>query len=1354
MGPPGSRGVALVTVLGVVAVMTVLVLALFTMADTERSSARTYEASQRARHFADQAFNLTISQLRQATTQPGTGWASQPGMIRRFNPDGQLDAGFKLYSSSRMTVGDPTQLLADATAMAGWQDAPARFVDLNSPVVDQRFGDTAPRAWFPVVDPRLEAGTGPGGSGVEGFAIDADAVPGTRRATAVDDPGARLPMPVEWIYVLADGTIGTLDSSNRFQGPVTPTTANPIVGRVAFWADDETAKLNINTAAEGTPWDVPRTVGTEDRNYARFQPTRSEFQRYPGHPATTALSTVLMPGEGVSPAHKEWLYGILPRVGPGGSVAGTRVVHPNETDPDRLVRIDNERLFATSSEFLLQPDRQSVPEFSSADINRWDFVLTNVSRAPEVTLFNTPRIAIWPVDAIGRPRFHRTAFDNLIRFCATTGMGANARPYVFHRFDADSPTTDWSHFSPDIRRNRELYGYLQSLAARPVPGFGASLDSSWQQDRNQILTQVFDYIRTTNLCDDNHPKLYYTNEQNNAEMQTQFTNAWSFHHNVEDDANRNPTGRHWGHGHVAPIRINVDGDDTMGFGRHLTFSEFALHFIATADGEGGPKSGGIKGTWDGNPFYSNYPPLSNPDNKRTTDPYDDDPISGLEGSDPDHPGYRKMHWNYALPIDQPLQNGQRRIQAMLHLDAFTPGQGWNGMSERVRVRVTGLENLTVANVDNTPLFQPAANGRVIPFDGRSGAGWHGRFWGGKLGFRAAAMGSKNNNHNTNLLSNHITVDTASGGMQFNGGLVVVEIFYGPNTNAQNLIQRIELDFPSATFPIPELVTTGSLADPGIGGHGFIHARSGGSVYSTPEFWWSFRWDGSFGLGHSGQAGRSDGTSEWHPGVRWTNNLWYSRGRTDRVDSNPSYPWTPQNTPNPLPRLSPEYHGMPYTPAMIRQEDVIRSLVVPHGDLRLMAARAQVDRTVFRPHGAYAAEAGGGGPAQPRLDHLMFHNPAGPHWVLGFANDSSGTQLVPGANYHFSKFPKFPVGASQSTGDFDNGIANVVDGPYINKPDEGNTQGLDGGGLPYLDGHWVQAALRPAYFSPNRIIASPVMFGSLPRALKRDRPWETLLFRPAPEVPGGHPGSSQATAAPDHLMLDWFWMPAVEPWAVSDTFSTAGKVNLNYQIVPFTHITRATAVDALLKSEVVPAIPTDHGDKYKMWNHSVADYVIPPNPGSYRHAIDAEQTRRQFETRFAAGDIFRSATELCELHLVPQGRQLEEFESGDFWRNHALTGDNSRERPYAVLYPRVTTKSNSFRVHVRSQAIGKARGTDPAVVDPERDRVQAEWRGSALIERYLDPADANIPDYATDPNTTRTLDHFYRHRVLEIRRFNP
>jgi len=52
-------------------------------------------------------------------------------------------------------------------------------------------------------------------------------------------------MPVKWIYVLQDGTLApaTLGTSGSVAHVLLASSTNPIVGRIAFWTDDETCKV-------------------------------------------------------------------------------------------------------------------------------------------------------------------------------------------------------------------------------------------------------------------------------------------------------------------------------------------------------------------------------------------------------------------------------------------------------------------------------------------------------------------------------------------------------------------------------------------------------------------------------------------------------------------------------------------------------------------------------------------------------------------------------------------------------------------------------------------------------------------------------------------------------------------------------------------------------------------------------------------------------------------------------------------------------------------------------------------------------------------------------------------------------
>src|SRR5690606_17777953 len=102
-----------------------------------------------------------------------------------------------------------------------------------------------------------------------------------------------------------------------------------------------------------------------------------------------------------------------------------------------------------------------------------------------------------------------------------------------------------------------------------------------------------------------------------------------------------------------------------------------------------------------------------------------------------------------------------------------------------------------------------------------------------------------------------------------------------------------------------------------------------------------------------------------------------------------------------------------------------------------------------------------------------------------------------------------------------------------------------------------------------------------------------------------------------------------------------------------------------------------------------------------------------------------------------------------------TGDNMKERPYAALYPRLTTKSNTYTIHYKVQVLQQASrsrgnsGTEWASWKEDTDQVVSEMRGSSTVERYIDPDDPRMTDYATDvvanPTGYQPLDALYRFR---------
>jgi uncharacterized protein (TIGR02600 family) len=1263
-------GFALVLVLTVIVLMAGLIIALFTTATSQRVSAMGKESQMRADALAESTVKIVIGQIADATRSQTTGgtpeklaWTSQPGMIRTYGSSGDSKWAYKLYSSGQLVV-DPASGDNLSTIFGGgsnsdnptnWSSMPGLFVDLNSPVKNSQ-GNLI----FPIVDPRAMSSTAATGTdSVEGFSYLKSGIDGVVEPAGNPD-NQRLPMPVQWLYVLKDGSLTSPDRATSTGGTANwtaggsnaPTVANPIVGRVAFWTDDESSKININTASEGTYWDVPHVNTDEDKNYARYQPAFNEFQRYPGHPATVALSTVLFPNQTLTTEQKESIYDIVPRVNGGGSKSGTFLA------TSKIVP-DTDRLYASVDELLFAPDRSRQSLLSPASLLRSKFFLSANSRSSEVNLFHLPRVAIWPINANSTDPTYRSAFDKVIAHCGTI----DGLPFYFQRSDSTSPTTDYT----DIKRNQDLYSYLYNLMGTHPPGTAgtSTFAGKYGTDRAQILTEITDYIRSTNLFDD----LLEVEANPSYSLPTkgkEFTAA-----RFIELARAKP-----GHGQVAPLHIDAPGGEkTMGFGRFPTVSEAAIQFICTAK----------------------------PDDPSTTK------VDESFGSnDPTT--------NLTLDAGKPLLLNQRRIQAIFLLELFCPMRGNTMETSSLQIRVTGLDNFAIAEATPAKLGFPSRDITKMIYDSRY-CGGDGR--GGEQGylmplmwftdqwnpwsFRAKylpAMGripeDSNSSDHTSYTANvdsrypfvslpvTVTIDPAAKQMTFSGGQIVVELFsgadYGTATSDSNLtktlVQTVTIKFPGpTTIPVPDLDTTP------------LSSLSGNPNDAKDFAYWSF---------NQSTHGRT-----------WT------KPTSQATVFNPNY-W-------------------------ISSKDVVRSMIAADGDFR-MAFKQDVEASIFQPHPKYT-ESG------TNLAHSL-RSGAGP----GPTGATLG-KLVTAANYLYTNPwgsydyspavpPKDPLTPRR---DWDNGFATALDGAFINKPDEGATTGSDKiDSIPYFGtyGNVWNAPSGGAFFSPNRQIPSAGMFGSLPSGLLAGNRWQTLLFRPDTD---SHPG---AVNPPDHLLLDLFWMPVVEPYAISEPFSTAGKINLNYQILPFTNITRSTALNAALKNLKMLAIPTSAGQTYKSG----------AGGANWRLSIDVAKTIAAIDDKFQNWSTYVSESEICTIPLIPVNESASSMK-GSFWTDHALTGDNMRERPYTELYPLLTTRSDTYTVHYRVQALKKVTGTGVTqFVDPDgsaagrKDQILSEYRGSTTIQRYIDPTDPTLKDFAT--NLSLNIDDYYRFRILERKTFAP
>jgi uncharacterized protein (TIGR02600 family) len=1436
---PAQRGIALVIVLAFLVLIAGLMIAFFSNVSTEFSSARSFADGVTTKQLADSAVNVVMGQIREATALEGGAWGSQPGMIRVYGtagttpgaalqPSDKLHSLYKLYSSEQLLVSgaDLTQRENVTENFANWWTQPAAFTDLNQPVKLTLQNPGAPNRTlyrYPIMDPSFAKvvdkdgsvlSEGTNGVVVEGFTLTEDA----ERTLPREEKIAR--MPARWIYVLRDGTLttGTANGATISWEATTPVSQrpsadNPIVGRIAYWTDDETSKININTAGgfslrdipagydersyAGSFWDTPRTrskfeVGgqrhpppsnqwgrwdtingrfsPQDGGLAISQPLNGEVQRYPGHPATTSLGLIF--GSFLT---SEQIYQLTPRILGGGSMGGTAAM-PSTTWAggagipsafDKTFKKD--RLYASVDELLFSAtaganqDRATNAGGLTPDLlEKTRFFLTAHSRAPELNLQGRPRLSLWPVrwdnPSERESESYRTAADKALAFCATLGAKDGARDwsrrFYFQRFNPYSTTHDAA-----IPRNAQLHTYLQDLTSTGIPGFGTrSFADKFGTDRDQVLTEMFDQIRTINLRDGT--------ELRARGLPTAVGATTPAAKIIEREKIQfAPRGL------VMPTKRQ----NAVGLGRFPTISEASIVL-----------------------YHAGY----KLNNGTVTLDYREKFAKDGDG---------KYLVNGETGISQVSAD---LVRAFLVFEMFIPSMGYslltgpNGSSleqRGIEIEVTGMDGFAL---NGQPLMFPAGTQRVS----FTNFGWG---LGGSQGFQFPL--NQNLSHNPGA-PNYYRFQSSGAGVPVPVTAVATVALKGAKLGVRISFagmetQNFELEFPDATVPTPTdavwILQNTPLAVPA------------GSPPPQPP---PYPDPGGFYPAPTGNVGLAD----WACGTGDT--TWAVKSLAGRLRSIPVWPDPPRygvfaegaQAGNGINPETGEVSGKNHTNRgrqIFQPGDTFRSLILQNhvsgradGDFRI-AAITNPSGT-FRPHpdytnsavrraqqllninyamswpgnnslwGRYTVVAGTSTPpappAPPTLKLVIAANATtGPNrhpitYSLGrLVRGAQTADLPPGVNGVFR--------TDGQPGDFDTGLGHWQDGAFSGKTDDGMvatpTQSTFDAtwkySPPYFGGQ-LEDVLHDSFFSPNRQVSSAVVFGSLPRG--RDKHWETLCFSPNP-AGANHPGN---VAPKDSLLLDLFHMPIVEPYAISEPLSTAGKVNMNYGIAPFNWIQRSTAVRAALQSTRVTAIPFSQRGIYK--NAPSADV-------NYRLQVDRDETLKASDALFAEfpanlnGGFYKSAAQICDRFLYPktyfngtlvnEGLPIPKWSAGEtairtFWygtggtgdtdatRGHSITGDNLREQPYGALYPRLTTKSNTYTVHMRVQTLRKKPGSNHAVWDEAKDQVTSEYRGSSTIERYIDPHDprfdGNHPDHIDVDR--QSLEPAYRFRVVNSKRFQP
>jgi uncharacterized protein (TIGR02600 family) len=1242
------HGFSLVVVLVALAMMSLLVVALLTGASHGLRYAQGDANLARETMLADTAAALVIGQIQQATTATNQAWISQPGLIRTYagtNATRTPAACYKLYSAPQMidTSGGVSFLTNDVPADWNSTANAGAYTDLNTPAQP-----LSGNPIFPILDSRAVIGA-------------------TQVVGLSSDSGHAVEMPVAWLYELQDGTLGPASAA---------TATNPIVGRIAFWTDDETSKIDINTAGEGSPWNTPRTDSSDDTNYASAQPATGEFERYPGHPAGVSLD-VLFGTNTTANLSPDQLLALTPRYNSGGSEFGsiaTTTASAVAPKTDRLYGSVDELGFSSA----LNSSSQRVPNLVTPDeLNLNRFVLTAHSHSPETTMLGEPRMAIWPVSDAPADSTRTTADDRAVAGDATLGPASAPTLYYFQRHNAANGTDD---LNPSIvPGNATLLTNLVNAGSESLPGYsGTFLQKYPGAQWSQLVLEMLDAIRGFNPVDPATGSL---------------TTPTSFVPFAAGD------GRGVGRGLVVPLTSTYQSTPLRGLGRYPTL--FGLTLVLYVSGYG--FTDGTTIDYETNPDYI----PGNPNN----------------GS--------SWKANF-LPVTSPnsrwKQVNKALVRAFVVPTTFQPNCGYPEVSDACTIQISGLNNLTATSKTTTGNFGfPATCTSRLLSDALTVAPAD-RAWGGfegPLAWRGAAIDAMNNTGGYAFagtqavaipLSSTAALDSKTGGPSM------------PSSWAQTLSTSALTGLTAQVLDRNgNTIQTFTLNLPAISGQ-------------VPTV--------------NGEASHYDGSTPAMSNADWATNAAYA--------VEPSYYMTLKN------RLLATQRSRAL---MIQAGDMSYSIEA-RTDLRLIAALPSVPASFFGTSTTTRTVTAQGGTHQHALrfadgTSACFCSTQATALVSGASYASTtgsftvtdwrdGTTQI---SYPYAATPAVsaPTGSTFVTiaapgatsslyGDWDAGPGFAPDGALANLPDAGTTLAPATAYESLGGGEFGDATRR----SPNALVPSPVVFGSLPAGVNPAQPaqsqaWRTLLFCPYPACDQAHPG---LTAPPDYLLLDRFWMPVVEPYGISTRFETAGRINLNDQIAPFTYLHRNTALHALLHNLRLPALSKIYTTTYK-------SATATPIPTIWK-SIDETATITLIENRFAQGDAYLTEGEICSVPLVPQNLGTATPES--YWTTSSgggfLTGDNLRELPYAQIYSRLTTRSNSYTIHIRAQVLQKLNDhSNPAVWREGIDRVLGDWRGSYEIERYLDPAAAAPAPAKADGTPGQPLGP-YKFRIVSARRFTP
>ncbi|MDF1753197.1 MAG: hypothetical protein P1U89_10515 [Verrucomicrobiales bacterium] len=345
-----QRGVALVTVLVIISLLTILVMAYMSTSRIDEQSSTAFADTQRAKLVAKGAVAHAIEILRNNIPQPA-------GLDRTIDPDSANPAVATnwIVNPGRLTLIDESHeeelidlhtgevdINPDLTA-----DPDVHSVDLNAPIPGKLDSDNKA---IPAIT----------------YALNDDGTP--------DRSKDRPRMRVKWVNILKDPSKEAAED-------------NPIVARHAFWMDDESGKINFNTA-----------MGKSDPDVDQFFKEELELQMMPalfrgGDKSSFSTNNSTIRKFGLGNSRSVNLDVLLE--------------NPDDLDKDQLLNHSMLRGFSRYPEAVMDFIKLTDPEERSEWWYGNRYNLTSYNRSPEFNVFGFPRFmtTYTPLSLEGGPTY-------------------------------------------------------------------------------------------------------------------------------------------------------------------------------------------------------------------------------------------------------------------------------------------------------------------------------------------------------------------------------------------------------------------------------------------------------------------------------------------------------------------------------------------------------------------------------------------------------------------------------------------------------------------------------------------------------------------------------------------------------------------------------------------------------------------------------------------------------------------------------------------------------------------------------------------------------------------------------------